>query len=483
MLGGMMGADTSLRYKDLRGYLEAVNQAGELRVIDGADWDLELGAITEVAARAADPKVILFDAIKGYPRGFRVLTNAVCSAATTALAFGLDPQLSGLDIIRAWKEKLGSQKPVPPVEVSGGPVLDHVETGDRVNLLKFPTPRWHEQDGGRYLGTGCMVIMQDPDDKWINAGTYRVCVHDRDTLGIWISPGKHGRLIREKYWTNGKPCPVVISFGQDPILAKVASWYEAWGVSELEIAGWLFGAPVKIIRGQETGLPIPVTSELAIEGFIVPPSADSRPEGPFGEWTGYYASGTRNEPVVKVKSVLYRNDPIILGMPPGISGKSVPLSAANVWLALERAGVTDVQGVWEYQTRYITVVSIKQKYGGHAKRAAMAMLGSTYGYHRRFVIIVDDDVDPSSIDDVLWAVATRCDPATAINIITDAWSTPLDPRITPDARAARNFTNSVAIINACRPYHWQDQYAKTCYFPEETRRRTYEKWKNALKLD
>jgi 4-hydroxy-3-polyprenylbenzoate decarboxylase len=82
-----------------------------------------------------------------------------------------------------------------------------------------------------------------------------------------------------------------------------------------------------------------------------------------------------------------------------------------------------VQGVWEYTIRYLTVISIKQKYGGHAKRAAMALLGSTYGYHRRFVIIVDDDIDPSNIDDVLWALSTRCDPATAINVITEAWST------------------------------------------------------------
>ena len=144
------------------------------------------------------------------------------------------------------------------------------------------------------------------------------------------------------------------------------------------------------------GLPIPITSELAIEGFIVPPEIDSRAEGPFGEWTGYYASGTRNEPVVKVKTVMYRNDPIILGMPPGISGKSVPPSAANIWLALEKAGVTDVKGVWEYTTRYITAISIQQKYGGHVKRVAMAMLGSTYGYHRRFIILVDEDVDPST---------------------------------------------------------------------------------------
>lgn len=478
-----MGTTTPIAYRDLREYIDAADRLGELRHVNGADWDLEIGAITEVAARAEQPKVVLFDNIKGYPAGFRVIVNAVCSAVTTGLAFGLDPTLSGMEMIKAWKKKLESYHPLKPVDVGNGPITEHVESGGKIDMLKFPTPRWHEDDGGRYIGTGCLVILQDPEEQWTNFGTYRVCVHDRDTLGIWISPGKHGRLIREKYWSQGKPCPVAITFGQDPVLAKVGSWYEPWGISEIEIAGWLRNEPVQVIRGQETGLPIPATAELAIEGYIMPLEGESRAEGPFGEWTGYYASGARNEPVVKVKSVMYREDPIIFGMPPGISGKSVPLSAANVWLALEKAGVTDVLGVWEYTIRYLTVISIKQKYGGHAKRAAMALLGSTYGYHRRFVIIVDDDIDPSNIDDVLWALSTRCDPATAINVITEAWSTPLDPRIPPDARAQRNFTNSVAVINACRPYHWKDQYAKTCYFPEEVRKKTYEKWKEVLKLE
>ena len=113
-----MSTTSSLVYKDLRGYLDAVDRLGELRIVDGADWDLEVGAITEVAARAVNPKVVFFDNIKDYPKGFRVVTNPVCSAATTALAFGLDPKLTGLEIIRAWKEKLGSQKPLKPMEVS-----------------------------------------------------------------------------------------------------------------------------------------------------------------------------------------------------------------------------------------------------------------------------------------------------------------------------------------------------------------------------
>ena len=92
-----------------------------------------------------------------------MVTNPVCSAATTALAFGLDPKLTGLDIIRQWKERLGKQTPIKPVEVPSGPITENCDSGDKVDLLKFPTPRWHEEDGGRYIGTGCMVIMEDPD--------------------------------------------------------------------------------------------------------------------------------------------------------------------------------------------------------------------------------------------------------------------------------------------------------------------------------
>src|SRR5215467_11877749 len=133
-----MNLQGTIGYKDLREYLTAADKLGELRRVDGADWDLEIGAITEVAARAARPKVVLFDNIKGYPKGFRVLTNAVCSAATTGLAFGLNPTLSGMDMIKAWKQKLGSYRPLKPVEVAYGPVTENVEGGDKVDMLKFP---------------------------------------------------------------------------------------------------------------------------------------------------------------------------------------------------------------------------------------------------------------------------------------------------------------------------------------------------------
>src|SRR4029077_18190036 len=107
-----MSMNTSIAYKALRGFIDAADRLGELRRVNGADWDLELRAITEVAARAAQPKVMLFDNIKDYPKGFRVIVNAVCSAATTGLAFGLDPTPAGLDLIQAWKEEIWSAQAI-----------------------------------------------------------------------------------------------------------------------------------------------------------------------------------------------------------------------------------------------------------------------------------------------------------------------------------------------------------------------------------
>ena len=100
---------------------------------------------------------MLFDNIKGYPKGFRVIVNAVCSAATTGLAFGSGPSCwHGHD--QGLERKAGLE-PLKPVDVANGPITEHVESGDKADMLKFPTPRWHEDDGGRYIGTGCLVIL------------------------------------------------------------------------------------------------------------------------------------------------------------------------------------------------------------------------------------------------------------------------------------------------------------------------------------
>ena len=172
----------------------------------------------------------------------------------------------------------------------------------------------------------------------VNAGTYRVQVHDSKTLGIMISPGKHGRLIREKYWAKGEACPVAVSFGQDPLLLLLGGLEVDYGEDEFAMAGGIRNEPLDVVAAPLTGLPVPATSEIVIEGEIPPDQFHQ--EGPFGEWTGYYASGERDMPIINVKSINWRNGPHRDGLPAGQAAERqhvLPQPPAR-GDALERAG-------------------------------------------------------------------------------------------------------------------------------------------------
>ncbi|MCZ6563108.1 MAG: UbiD family decarboxylase [Deltaproteobacteria bacterium] len=470
----------------LRSFIERIEAAQELKRISGANWDLEIGAITEVSASLSNSKALLFDDINGYPSGFRVITNAVGSQKRSALALGMDPLLCGVRLVRAFKKKLENLKRIPPMKVSTGPVLENIDSGSKVDVLKFPSPKWHREDGGRYIGTMDAVILKDPETGWVNIGTYRTQVHDKATLGVYISPGRHGKMILEKYWAQGKRAPIAVACGIDPILFAVASTPSLAysGVSEYEIAGGLAEGPVEVIDNELTNLPIPAGSELVFLGESPSPNEESRIEGPFAEWTGYYASGSREEMIVKVKHVFYRKDPIITGFPhfkPFYSTLVFPslFKAASIWDTIEKAGVPEVQGVWLLESGYhnFIVVSIRQKYAGHSRQAAHAVLGSrSGGYHGRFIVIVDDDVDPSNVNDVLWAIGTRCDPATSFEVANSCWSSTIDPRIPPDEKRKRNFTSSRGIIDACKPFHWIKEFPLASTISEQDFEETMQKW-------
>ncbi len=475
---------------DLRPYLEKFQDMGQLRVVEGADWDLEIGTITELSCAESVPPALLFDSVKGYPKGFRVLSNIYNTQRRTAVCFGLPENLQGVALVDAYRKKIRSIKHIKPVEVSDGPIFENVLMNDNVNMLKFPTPKWHKDDGGRYIGTADAIIMKDPDEGWVNLGNYRVMIHDERNAAIWISPGHHGRIIREKYWSKGKNCPVVVACGIDPPLFSATTSPLDWGVSEYDFAGGWIGAPYKTVSGKVTGLPIPAYAEIAFEGEIPPPSVDSRAEGPFGEWTGHYASGSRDEPVVHVKAIYHRNDPVITAyLHPGRSyynGYNIQVVfASHVWDALERAKVPQVKGVWipEATHQYMIVISIKQMYSGHAKQAAFAALGAPpAGYHGRFVVVVDDDINPASLKDVLWAMGTRCDPESQIDIVRGCWSTLLDTVMEPKKKAERDLTNSRAIINACKPFYWINEFPKNTRPDPEYSRQVAEKWKLPLDI-
>jgi 4-hydroxy-3-polyprenylbenzoate decarboxylase len=193
--------------QDLREWIDRIQEMGELTRIEGADANLELGGLVDLYQWDMENPALLFEKIKGYPDNFRLLANVLTSTPRLSLSLELPIDFTRKQIVEEWKNRLKTFEPVPPEQVEDGPVLENRQTGDDVDVTQFPAPFWHSEDGGKYPGTGNIVIMKDPDTGWVNAGTYRVQVHDAKTLGIMISPGKHGRMIREKYWAKGQACP------------------------------------------------------------------------------------------------------------------------------------------------------------------------------------------------------------------------------------------------------------------------------------
>src|SRR5882757_1953100 len=169
------GSDTvskqRMQYRGLRGWLEQVDKMGELRKVDGAHWDVEMGAITHMLTEKSSgtAPAILFDDIPGYPKGFRTLYGHFSSIRRVALTLGLPLKYERkVDVVQRYHERMAELKPLPPRFVNDGPILQNVLTGDQVDVLKFPAPRHHELDTGRFIGTADCVITQDPDDGWFN---------------------------------------------------------------------------------------------------------------------------------------------------------------------------------------------------------------------------------------------------------------------------------------------------------------------------
>jgi 4-hydroxy-3-polyprenylbenzoate decarboxylase len=443
----------------LRDFVDRADKAGEVVHAKGVHWNLEMGALAEAFAhKRSDVRAFLVDEVPGYPKGFRVLCGAANSSRRLALALGFPEPNSAMDVVHAYRDRMKVHAPIPPRMVNTGPVLENIQRDDEVDLYKFPVPLLHEEDGGRYIGTDDIVVMRDPEQGWVNAATYRVQIHDKNRTGLWMSPGKQGHRIMEKYFRMGRPCPVLVSCGHDPLLLLAGGQNIPYGLSEYDFAGGHRGAPIDVILSEVHGLPMPAHAEIVFEGEIH--AGDVQAEGPFGEFTGYFASPQSPQPVIRVQRIYHRNDPILsiaspMRPPSDYSYSRCIINSAMIWDDVERAGISGVKGVWVHEpaaSRLFNVIAIKQAYAGHAKQAGtIAATCKSAAYLGRFTVVVDDDVDPTDIHDVIWALSTRCDPVKDIDFIRDMWSSPLDPTIPHDRRPGE-FVSNRAVMNACRPY-------------------------------
>ena len=194
-----------MSYKDVREWIRQVEEMGELKIVEGADWNLEIGALSVLASKHKENSpALLFDQIKDYPAGYRILVGFFESLKRSALTTNLPLDITREGFIQAWRERLAKPASIPPVTVKSGPVLENVFSGEDIDLFKFPVPFWHERDGGRYIGTGHVVITRDPDEDWVNVGCYRVMVHDRNTHGHEHFAGKTWPDASAEIFRSGK---------------------------------------------------------------------------------------------------------------------------------------------------------------------------------------------------------------------------------------------------------------------------------------
>jgi len=447
--------------KDLRDWVSDLEANGQLQTITGADREEEIGAIVDIHMRKMTNPAVMFDEIPGYPRGYRVLANILTSVPRINLALGEPIGKTEVELVDYWRKYMKAQSSIPPVEVNGGPLLDHVYEGSDVDITKIPTPKWHELDGGYFIGTACMVVMKDPDSGWINYGAYRVQSHAPAVASLMTSKGKHGDIIRRKWHERGEPCPVAVVVGMHPALFMVAGLEMPYGRNEYDLAGGLIGEAVEVIHMPKTGLPVPANAEIAFEGFIHP--KDEVNEGPLGEWTGYYAGGATAQPAIRIETFMHRDDPILLGAIPAVPPNDDTFYRGTyrcgaVWNQLEAAGIPEVRGVWAHEaggSRMWLTVSIKQMYGGHSKQAGLIASQCHAGaYANRWVIVVDDDIDPANLNDVIWSMCTRCDPREGVDVLNGCWSTHLDPM----AYSHEDPRNSRVVVDACRPFRRRDTF-------------------------
>jgi len=182
-----------IAYDDLRGWLDHAERLGEVRHVKGATWQEDIGLAAEAILRAENGPCVVFDDIPGCPKGFRLLLN-IFAGTRRNMTFGFPDHLGKWELSEAYREAyLKDMRLVPHEIVADGPVLENIMTGDDVDVLKFPSPVWHEKDGGRYIGTGTYSITRDPEENWLNAGAYRAQVHDKNSVGVLMATGGETR--------------------------------------------------------------------------------------------------------------------------------------------------------------------------------------------------------------------------------------------------------------------------------------------------
>lgn len=399
-----------MAFDDLRSFLQALDDHGQLlKISEEVNAEPDLAAAANATGRIGDGAPALwFDNIRGFTDA-RVAMNTIGSWQNHAISLGLPPNAPVKkqidEFIRRW-----DNFPIAPERRANPAWAQNTVDGDEINLFDIlPLFRLNDGDGGFYLDKACVVSRDplDPDNFGKqNVGIYRMEVKGKRKLGLQPVPMHDIVLHLHKAEERGEDLPIAITLGNDPIITLMGATPLKYDQSEYEMAGALRESPYPIATAPLTGFDVPWGSEVILEGVIE--SRKREIEGPFGEFTGHY-SGGRNMTVVRIDKVSYRTRPIFeslyLGMP---------------WTEID------------YLMGPATCVPLYQQLKAEFPevQAVNAMYTHGLGYVK-MVIMVDEDVDPFNLPQVMWALSSKVNPAGDLVQLPNMSVLELDPGSSP----------------------------------------------------
>jgi 4-hydroxy-3-polyprenylbenzoate decarboxylase len=488
-------------FMDQRQWLMLLEKEGELKRISAeVDWNREIGALTRKVLERRGP-ALLFENITGYSQGrcTRLFTNGLGSRARLALALGFAKDVSNPEMVQYVMQK--NREMIKPRLVQTGPVKEHIIKGAEVDLTAFPVPKWHYLDGGRYINTFSGIVTRDPDTGIQNVGIYRGMIGKRNTIpSLIIKGGQHWGQHFVTYASRGEPMPVACVIGWDPLLGFLAGSPIPAGVCEYDVMGAYRGEPVELVRCETVDLEVPASAEIVIEGLISDDPDTYETEGPFGEFTGYVSDIPTPRPAIQVTCVTHRSDPIFRGTPEGVlpassSENSVMSSvqrAAIAWNILTAAGIHGITDVFVHPITNGTNVCIQihKHYQGQPKQIAAALWGSGAAQYRyKNVIVVEEDIDVSSYEQLDWAIAYRVNAGHGdIVVFPGIFGSPIDPSTPLEERDVNRLGSGLwnrVLVDATRSWEFEprpewggERFPPTVQPAPEDEARVLERWKD-----
>lgn len=408
--------------QDLRSFVAAYERAhpGEVvRIAEPVSIEHDVMAVVLEYERRRRWPVLLFEKVTGYD--IPIVCNVVASRRALACALGVDERSLAGEYARRIKEY---QKPVVVVDP---PFRRRVVTGDAVDLDALPIPSYFPGDAGRYLTAG-LLVARDPDTGVETEGYHRFQLKGRNRMGVSLHSRRRMFEYQRRAEAKGRPLPCAVVLGVHPLVSMGSLAYPPAEVGKFEVVGGLLGEPLEIAPCLTSDLHVPAAAEIVIEGEILPGVRE--PEGPFGEFTGYF-SRRSTEHVFVATAIATRERPWFQSIGSGRAGDHITtlglIREAEIWNALSRA-IPNVRGVHvplSGASAFTAYVAITQGRPGEAKHVIPIVLG--VDHYLKLVVVVDDDIDVFDESDVLWAVATRMQPDRDLLMISGSLGALLDP--------------------------------------------------------